>query len=642
MGFLLFIVVAFLLRLASQGLPQNWVDAISEAVSTEKFSFEFERVSISLRRGGLDVGHIGIYPKGLVHEPVLEMEDTSIRLRPSRHHNPMTWVRAVRVGELTIPSTALDLDFGVSDYDDEFRKRFEADLPRKGYAKYVPEFGPMTLRCASLNVFGTNARRIEATVSAKDDTLFFNDIRVNVTQQREFQQEMTGDLAFGLDSKSLVGTAAGKVDPTKILPIFTALDLPIIASEIDRLRFPDTPPDIELKINYRPMENIRDLSVHMQADYCLYNNTPLTYASALLRAVGTIDWRSVIIDPIHITRPEGAGNGSLTISGDKLMFKTESTIDPLHILRIIRVARGEIKLPMTFDNPFEILASGTCDFSSNATQTAISGIVRSPGINSRGVRFERVTGLCHLTDQEWAVTNFTADVFGGHVHGSAVFTPSATNKAQVVFASQGRFDDLSHAEWSKLFGTGVEDSTGILDIDYNIGGPILTNSVDFLTRLHGSGAMGIRQVHLYRIPLFAGLTQYLASNVPGVDFVLSQDDMTASLFYTNRVLSIDSLKIEGNVFSASGYGTLNLDGEINLMLKGHLLNQETWVGKGLYYVLFPLSKILEFQAQGPFSNPKWTSATFTSDASPDVKKKESGETGGFNLNPFRFLRKNQE
>lgn len=642
MWFLLFIIVAFMLRIASQGLPEGWVNAMAEAVSTDKFAFEFDRVSISLRRGELDIGHISVFPKGIVHEAILEMDNTSVKLRPKPHHSPLTWIRAVRVDALTLPASVLDIGTRAMNDEDVFRKRLDADEPPSGYAKYVPEFGPMSLRCGTLNVFGTTARRIETTVSASNDTLFLDDISINVTRRREYRQEVTGDLEFGLESMSLVGNAAGKIDPTKILPIFSALDLPEIASEIDRFRFPDTPPDVQVKINYRPSENLRDVSVQMQSDYCLYNGTALTFCSGILRATGTNDWRSVIIEPLQVVRPEGVANGSLTISGDKLTFQVASSIDPLHMLRIIRVAEGEIKLPMTFDNPSELIASGTFDFATNASQTSISGILRTPSINACGVKFEHAIARCRLSDLEWSVTNFTADVLGGRVDGAAVFTPTPTNKSHVVFSSQGKFSDLNHSEWSTLFGTNVEDDSGKLDLQYELGGPILTNATAFLAQLHGAGSLGIRKGRLYRIPLFAGLTEFLASNVPGVDFVLSQDDMSASISYTNRVLTIKNLKIEGNVFSASGYGTLNLDGEVNLMIKGHLLNQETWVGKGLYYVLFPLSKILEFQAKGPYANPKWTSATFTNEALPVLPKEEASGTGGFTFDVFKFMRKTSE
>ena len=57
-GAILFVGAAFLLRLASQGLPQRWVDALADAASTDRFALELEGVSVSLLRTELDGGDV--------------------------------------------------------------------------------------------------------------------------------------------------------------------------------------------------------------------------------------------------------------------------------------------------------------------------------------------------------------------------------------------------------------------------------------------------------------------------------------------------------------------------------------------------------------------------------------------------------
>ena len=92
--FTLLLAVVFILRIASTELPQSFVDAISRAVSTEHYSVELGRASISLLRGRLDVGSLEIYEKGVLGNALVEMKDVSIKIRPKRqsHHRlRATW-----------------------------------------------------------------------------------------------------------------------------------------------------------------------------------------------------------------------------------------------------------------------------------------------------------------------------------------------------------------------------------------------------------------------------------------------------------------------------------------------------------------------------------------------------------------------
>lgn len=616
--FSVFLATAFFLRVASHNLPPAWIESMSRAISTEKFAVEMENVSISLRRGELDVRHLRVFPRGTVQDAVLELDNTSIKLRPVRGHHPLTWLRSVRIGQLTIPSTALGMNYGFESEGNSHRY-----LGANGLPLFIPEFGPVKFSCGTANVFGSTGRSIEATLIGKDDTLILNDIRVNMTDRREDRQIVTGHLEFGLATFTLLGDGNGTLDPEKLLPIFTALNLPKLSSEIMRFRFPESPPDIAIDIDYQPCENLRDLTVKVKSGYCLYNDTPVTFLTGTIKASGSNEWDVVDIGPLHGVRPEGVINGSLRIDTThaKLSFDADSTLDPLHLLRIIRITQGTPSLPMTFDNPTRVVASGIYDFSTNAMLTDISGIVNSPCISTSKVKFEKATARCHLTDSSWSVNKATAEVLGGQYEGQCVFTPPSSSHHRVIqLDSQGKFSGLRQNEWSKFYGTQSPDASGLLDLTYAIRGSVLTNSAEFLSGLSGTIDVDIRKAHLYRIPLFAGLTEVIASTIPGVDFILAQDNLKSSLAFTNRVFNVKSLSIEGNVFSASGYGTLQFDGDVNLRIKAHLLNRETWVGQGLYYVLFPISKILEFQALGPISKPKWSSATLSQIENTEVRK----------------------
>ncbi len=613
--FSLLLTLAFFLRMASIGLPTAWIDAMSEAVSTEKFALEMERVSISLRRGELDIGRIQVYPRGSVHLAVLEMADISVKLSPRRNKHPLTWVRSISIHNLIIPTSVIKTRHGLE-------STFLFD--KSELSAYIPELHDVHLRCANASVLGASGRHLSAKLTAENNTLTFEEVKGNFTRGLEERQALEGRLEFGLRPFTLKGSGRGALDPAKILPIFSSLHLPLLVSEIERYQFQDMPPEGEISIHYDPTRHLRDLVLNFKSGYCLYTDTPLTSATGILRASGTHAWDHVEITSLVVVRPEGVLTGNLRINSSDLTltFDAESTLDPLHLLRMSRIAEiHRIKLPLSFDNPTYLNGSGTVDLSHAPTRSDITGTMTSPRVSSNGIDFGNVQAQCHLSDRLWRVMNASATLFGGRFEGGAEFTPSPTNRADVVLKSNGSFHGLRHSDWSGRVGTPILDSAGLLDADYKIEGRIVTNAVDFVHGLHGSATLDLHNVQLYRVPLFAGLTEIIASNIPGIDFVLAQDALDSSVSFTNGILRINELNIKGNVFSASGYGTLNLEGQIGLNLKVHLLNRETWLGQGLYYVLFPLSKFFELQATGPMNSPKWSSATFSSKPSLDTKAK---------------------
>ncbi len=613
--FSLFAILAFFLRVASISLPTEWINAMSEAVSTEKFTLEMERVSISIRRGELDIGRIRVYPRGAVSLAVLEMTETSVKLRPRRNKHPLTWLRSISVHSLIIPSSVIET------YDDHHSTSL---LDNSELTAYIPELRDVELHGANVSVLGASGRHISAKFTAKNNTLTFEEIKGNFTQGLEENQALEGRLEFGLRPFTLTGSGSGVLDPAKILPIFIALDLPKLASEIERFDFQDVPPEVEVSIHYDPAKHLRDLVVNIKSGYCLYTDTPLTSTSGIVRASGTNEWDHVEVNSLVATRPEGTLSGNLQINTTDLTlsFAAESTLDPLHLLRIIRINESEpVQLPLSFDNPTYLNSSGIVDLSNHPTRSNVTGTMTSPRISSHGINFENAQAQCHLSDKVWRVTNASATIYGGRFEGGAEFIPSPTNHTHVVLKSNGSFYGLHHAEFSGLIGNPTLDSKGLLDINYKIEGRIVTNALSFVRGLHGSASMDLQNIQLYRVPLFAGLTEIIATTIPGIDFLLAQDSLDSSMTFTNGLLQIKKLNIKGNVFSASGYGTLDHEGQVGLNLKVHLLNRETWLGQSLYYVLFPFSKFFELQATGPILNPKWYSATFSSKPSPNTKPK---------------------
>ncbi len=598
--FTLLLAVVFILRIASTELPQSFIDAISRVVSTERYSVELGRASISLLRGRLDVGSLEIYEKGALGNALVEMKDVSIKIRPKRQSHPLTWVRYLNIGELEIPNRG----YGQSGHG------YKDDYPSQ-----LPDFGPVDFSCGRFVILGASANDIKGTLSSTNATLFLTDAQLHTSEAGAGEQTVYGKVSFSLEDFSVSSEAAGTIDPNRLRPIFMATGSRLIASEIERMQFPESPPKFGFRVDFSPSRKIRDMVLDISSGYCIYNDVPLSTVHATLRAGGTNGWDFVEIRPLEITRPEGFGQGGLLITHKDswLSFDASSTIDPLHVLRIIRITNRSLKLPLTFDNPAHITAAGKLDLSENRTDTDISGTASSPGVSSYGFKFQNAKADFHISDTVWSVTNISASILGGEAKGTALFTPNPVDKADVNMDINAEFNDVSYVDLASPITQTPENPNGKMDMRLSLHGQIETNATEFLTGLTGDAKVEIREASLYLIPIFAGLTEGLAANVPGVDFLVAQDELSAQLTFSDGVAKVPEFKISGRVFSATGSGTIALDGNINLRVKGHFLDRKTLIGKGFYYLLMPVSKIFEFRATGHVRAPTWSSVTLTSE-----------------------------
>ena len=78
-----------------------------------------------------------------------------------------------------------------------------------------------------------------------------------------------------------------------------------------------------------------------------------------------------------------------------------------------------------------------------------------------------------------------------------------------------------------------------------LSGTLATNPV---ASLSGNGAFSLAGAVLSRVPVFAGLTEYMARNIPGVDLLVSQSDASFSFQAEAGEISSSDLLVEGRHF----------------------------------------------------------------------------------------------
>lgn len=603
-----FFAVAFALVALklSHGVPDKWTDRLGEALSSEDVDVEPAKVSFSLSRMALRVGSVGVYRKRVLREPVARATGIEVRFKPSLFKPPTSWLESLHLD-------SLDLDIDTSgDGEDEDESGDSAAS--------LPDIAPFAFSCGRVSVLGLRPHDVSATLSCTGGVLRVDAFTLRFPEEKATGQTLSGGFFASLEPFALGADASGRLDPNVVAPVLRNVDEPEIAAELEKFRFDSEAPHIGVSYRYCPSRNERKLHIHLGSDVpARYNGVAVDSFSGVVEVGAPESWSHVAISPLNVSRPEGSASASLEIlpREDELRFRADATMDAVALAAMIGLLDADDTLPVSMERPAQIRAQGV--FSIGPAATNSLGVeVFAPVVGIAGVDYERASAEMTLTGDVLSVPRIRADVLGGDFSGSfSVRLPLCEDSPTNMPASISMHaKEFSHEEWAKLLGMEAEGSKGVLDASVLLDGPLDDIVSLEMRETTGIVDVAIRDSRIFRVPVFAGLTDILASVVPGVDLLVDEDNVTVKGEFSGGKLRIDPFNIDGAAFSLSGKGNVYFpDCELDLKVKVHLLNRSTWVGEGVYWLLSPLSKMLEIRATGPATSPRWTSATFQSNPS---------------------------
>lgn len=576
--------VALLVRMASQGFPERWVAWLSHALSTESYLVDLEDVAFGFRRG-LTVGRGRMSPADPAEPPMLLLENAALEFRWHWGMPSLDWVRGIDVRHLTL-----------------------ASLPRRrgGRRAALPAFDSVTVRCGEADILGTVFRNVGAVVTSAGEQLEIERIRCDLSPPRFPAEVMHGEFTFGVTDGTVQGAANGDMNPVRLVPLLHACGLSSLPAILERFEFPAAPASVRIRVDYAPSAAQRRLEAAISAEACLYRTVPLMSARAAITAEGQQEWDLVRIDQLTLDRPEGTARGMLLFDLRRhgMEFTANSTFDPKHLAGIIGLFHDASWDPWKFGTPTEIAAKGYVAFDGSEQSTTLDGRARAPSLQYKNFRARSVDAEFAVSPGRCTIGKLTASAYGGTLEARSEFEwfPDAPSRFSTALELQkSRLGPVLAALTGRDPG-----EPGTLDLGLEVAGNLSTNT---LRTLHGTGKVQVREAHLYRMPLFAGFTDFMARNVPGLDFVLSQNDVNAAFAIQDYGLQFSKLQVEGSVFSIQGQGAYWFSDTLDIGVRINLLKQRTWLGRVLKVALFPVSKLFELELTGTLATPKWSPTT---------------------------------
>ncbi len=225
------------------------------------------------------------------------------------------------------------------------------------------------------------------------------------------------------------------------------------------------------------------------------------------------------------------------------------------------------------------------------------------------VPLREASGAFHLKGTDITFTNIVAKApRGGTVKGNALLSIPEFKQDHASFCVNIACRDVLLKDVAETFRVDPGDRQGVIDADLTLTGPLVTNVVP---RLGGCGRIVCREGHLAQMKLFAGLTDYLARNVPGVSGVVNFSRGTMDYTLTNGVVYASNVKVEGELFSIQARGLYDIPHDkLDFTARVTLTRNESVLGKLATPINWPvglLSKMLfDFRIQGSLDKPAWT------------------------------------
>jgi len=420
--------------------------------------------------------------------------------------------------------------------------------------------------------------------------------------------DVSGEFVYNDRTRVLDAHLLSRFDPRLLIPLMHEWDMPGTIELVSHFDFRKQPPKCEARFR-KLNDGLGDFTLdgNFVINDCSYRGINLQSASGDVHIDMAGSKSLVKVEVAELIRPEGRAKTTFTIdlTRNSVTFEGVSGIHAPALFQMIGVFTNECRQYFSFDGPVRIVASGMVDYG-GLTNTDFKGTVETERMGIGPIKTESCSFNLAMNGFTNTVTNIQGKMHGGKISGSAVFVVPSNGESNVWYVVDGSADDLDFKE--------LVDSTGLGEQEKKYSGKFGARAKvqGFMGEGNGRTAVGGGQVwikdgHVFMLPVFGGLTEFMSKYIPGVDFVLEQNTAKADFVVRDGKVSSREILIEGGIFSLSGEGDYYFDRKLDFKVQIKLLKKKTLLGKAVQFVIYPLSELFEFNLKGTLEKPEWSS-----------------------------------
>jgi hypothetical protein len=609
---LLGVGVAVCLYILEQGVPDTYVQRVAEKLSDENFACRIEGMTFSLK-DGLTVRHVKYFKKRTTEEPLFSLDELNAELtifsRAPLHQ---------RLKRVTLRSFEFPLLPKCT--------KPPGSKPEPFPDIILPVFPPFELVLENPNILGIRLQKLTATLSTEEQLLSVQELK-GLWPDKPTELTLAGGATLDLSKKRLVGAVAGQVYPTHITPLLSQFrGARGAVKQIECFQQLERP----LRVGYQVDLDLDVLDYAMFLDIdggaCTYRGVPVQFLKSDIKITDTNNLVIVDINIHEAATHTGELKGRLvyTDDTDALEIEAETTVNKEELLSIINVLnKGELSA-IRCDSGLRVSAKGVVTVNSknpcttNDLHIALSfdkgSILRIPvAKTSTDLHLNNFSAHCNNLKAEIANGGTATGYFQAHFPDYVASNTTFVTKLNADKADLANI--LSIANPTNTY-------PGKLSGTIHLNGPL---SGDILSGLQGEGAFEMTDGIFARIPLFSGLTEWLANNIPGVGTLVNQSSGSLSFTMTNGVATTQDMIVEGSIFSIAGKGSLTLPSDkLDMSVKVNIFKERTFAGTISRVVAFPFTRmLLDFHLGGSTKAPVWSYVTILEKITDFLSTKES-------------------
>lgn len=483
---------------------------------------------------------------------------------------------------------------GITDFGDfkfesvpELELTVKATLPDKGRPFSYETLGHVRIgRC---EYGGAPLRRVNANFAWNGKSWALRDAQIlhanggelQLDAQQSFASDGVGDFRLGLRSS---------LNPETLAPLLEA-KFKEGAKKLAQFKFTEAP---KISLSARgPSPLDCSASGELTLGRSSYRGVEALGARANLRYNG----RVLNIDDFLLKRSEGVGGGNIAFDfkdGTCLIKHVRCALYPMEAaLWIDADLVGDIRPYRLSKVPPNLLINGVVDMRKPPVRTDLDITLNAPLLEytfcGKELRFNDVTGKLGFAKGRMKMTDIRAELFNGTVKGDADIS---LLKSKPGHAARLEFAGVDFTKLTKLY-FDYDESQGKMNGHFDF-----TGAGDDGRLMKGKGELTITDGHVFAIPFLGPFSEILNKLVPGMGYQKARK-ATATFDVAEGTLETKDFVIEGKGFSMIGDGKIGfLDDRLDFDMR---LNAQGLPG----VLLFPVSKLLEYETRGKFSKPAW-------------------------------------
>ena len=462
-----------------------------------------------------------------------------------------------------------------------------------------------------------------------NNNIYLKDIMGSLSRD-EISGRASGEISYNIPENIIYCDMVSNIDPNAVTAFFSAFKLPHVVRMLNRFGFSGLPPRVEWKISTSIQKRgFLHLTGNFRMRDCSYRGVDFLRADGLF-ALDLADGDfTATLNELFVVRPEGMANVSFVAKPitKHLEFRAESSLNPMKTAVMVNVLTNFLAGNVSFGGPANITADGVLDFRGKHTDTDFRAEIKADRVDIGKLKCNSGSFDIHMLGSNVVLTNIEASAYDGVVSGDiAIDVPEKGKRTATPYRLNLKLNDADFDKLVKSF-SAVDDQH---EYEGNISGRLTISGVtgaEFLKNIKGDGSIRISDGRVFMLPVFGGLSQFMAKIIPGLGFVLSQNHAKADYEIKGGRVYTDDLVVEGNVLSLKGYGSYALGGDINFDVQVKLLKGHNLGSKFFRALTYPISKLFEFKVRGPISDPNWYPENFSFDLLKKIGivKKDSEE-----------------